>query len=220
MGTEFKIGDRVVVKSWKEMEAEFGLDKGGNINCPYTFMKKMDGYCEEVGIIKSTQKVVGGPTVVNIDFYRNNMNTTAKNWTFTTDMIKYATLISKEDWANSMYKKLLDDRNCFFMQEAPYTVVFNKATLKSAVAICHPDDDFDLKYGCAIAYARLTKVKIPNFENYRRLGDVGLFDTFKYGGSTYGIIGINRKTWEIYVYDVSTGNTNHYHPDTMVEVID
>lgn len=219
MGTEFKIGDRVVVKSWEEMEAEYGVGTGGSIACRCSFPKNMKNFCGEEGVIEHLYGHNGSSAKVAIKFNHADVNAEAEQrWTFTTEMIKHI-MKSEEDWINDMYKKFSKDRNCFYMKDAPYTVVVNSVTLKSAVAKCSPEDTFSLKYGCAIAYARLTGVRIPNFANYKRLGDIGLFDNFKYGGSTYGIIGMNRKTYEIYVYDVSTGNTNHYHPDTMVEII-
>lgn len=219
MGTEFKIGDRVVVKSWEEMEVEYGVGASGNIACRCSFPKSMRNFCGKEGVIEHIYGRIDDTAKVDIKFNHSDINTEAKKWTFSTDMIKHV-ITSKENWIKNMYRKFLEDKNCFDMLDESFTIVVNKTTLKSAVAKCSPDDEYDFYTGIAIAYARLTGVRVPNFANYKRLGDVGLFDNFKYGGSTYGIIGINRKTNEIYVYDVSTGNTNHYKPDTMVEVID
>ena len=220
MGTEFKIGDRVVVKSWEEMEAEYGVEANGSIACRFSFIKEMKHFCGEEGIIEHLYGYNGSSEKVAIKFNHADVNTEAEQkWTFTTEMIKHI-MKPEKDWIEDMFQKFSKDRNCFYVRNESYTVVINGATLKSAVAKCSLDDTFNIKYGCAIAYARLIGVRIPNFANYKRLGDVGLFDNFKYGSSTYGIIGLNRKTNEIYVFDVSTGNTNHYKPDTMVEVID
>ena len=40
---KYKVGDKVKIKTWEEMEKEFGLTiSGGNIKCPFTFMTDME----------------------------------------------------------------------------------------------------------------------------------------------------------------------------------
>lgn len=51
----FKIGQKVLVKSWTEMEQEYGLDENGNIATPSLFVPKMKKYCGKyVTIVDNT----------------------------------------------------------------------------------------------------------------------------------------------------------------------
>lgn len=79
---EFKVGDKVQIKSWEEMEKEFGLSSTGNIDCKLIFAKKMRPYCGAVATISaidSDGEVKLTSTSSNLDF---------SFWTFSTDMIK------------------------------------------------------------------------------------------------------------------------------------
>lgn len=52
MKREFHIGDVVRIRDWDDMEAEFGLNRYGNIDCRFTFTHKMSAYCGEVYTIE------------------------------------------------------------------------------------------------------------------------------------------------------------------------
>ena len=41
----FKVGDKVRIRSWEDMESEFGLDEQGNIDCRYLFTREMQYLC-------------------------------------------------------------------------------------------------------------------------------------------------------------------------------
>lgn len=77
---EFKVGDRVQFKSWKEMEKEFGVDCDGNI--------------DKIGFVKSMKYLCG--TLATIDYIYDSMNiiklkdftSEGRNWSYSTDMIK------------------------------------------------------------------------------------------------------------------------------------
>lgn len=45
---ELKVGDKVKVRSWAEMEKEFGLDSEGDINTEVCFTTIMKRYCDNV----------------------------------------------------------------------------------------------------------------------------------------------------------------------------
>ena len=89
---DFKVGDRVQFKSWKEMEEEFGLDGDGDIHLGKTnFVKRMKYLCGTYATIKH----------ITDDEYIALSNFTAKtperasradnDWTFTKDMLKPVT---------------------------------------------------------------------------------------------------------------------------------
>ena len=79
---KIKVGDKVRIKSWEEMEEEFGLDCAGNINCKSCFtdsMKKFCGATATISGINSDEIVELTSTSSDLDF---------SFWTFSTDMIK------------------------------------------------------------------------------------------------------------------------------------
>lgn len=41
----YNVGDKVTIRQWDDMAAEFGLDKYGGINVPKCFTKDMKQYC-------------------------------------------------------------------------------------------------------------------------------------------------------------------------------
>ena len=45
MSVDFKAGDRVAIRSWEDMEAEFGLNRYGNIDCEFVFVREMEYLC-------------------------------------------------------------------------------------------------------------------------------------------------------------------------------
>ena len=45
--TDFKKGDIVRIRSWEDMEAEFGVTSDGNIPCKFTFTNEMKYFCEQ-----------------------------------------------------------------------------------------------------------------------------------------------------------------------------
>lgn len=42
---KYKIGDMVEIRSWEDMENQYGLDEDGDINCPGIFTKDMSELC-------------------------------------------------------------------------------------------------------------------------------------------------------------------------------
>ena len=81
---KFRVGDKVKIKSWEEMEKEFGLDRSGNIDCNAHFTNSMKKYCgatATISAINSDEIVVLTSNSSNLDF---------SFWTFSTDMIKKA----------------------------------------------------------------------------------------------------------------------------------
>ncbi len=49
---KYKIGDVVKIRSWEDMENQYGLDEDGDIACPGVFTQDMRELCgREVGIV-------------------------------------------------------------------------------------------------------------------------------------------------------------------------
>lgn len=56
---KFKVGDVVKVKSWEEMEEEYGLDENGWIDVPYSFTSQMEEYFGNREATYTVKKVIG-----------------------------------------------------------------------------------------------------------------------------------------------------------------
>jgi hypothetical protein len=76
---EFKVGDKVRIKEWHEMEKEYGLNCTGSINCPGRFTYEMKKLCGKSATIT---EIKGLRVYLDIDGVKGT------NWTYTTDMIK------------------------------------------------------------------------------------------------------------------------------------
>lgn len=125
---KFKIGDKVRVRQWADMEKEFGLDCEGAINKRPYFTKAMKGYCGQI---------------LTIDGFTFNDYYTVQEcgWKFCDEMFESAT-VSKENTI-VIYKK--DNK----------VIALDKTTGKTAEAICSPEDKFDFYVGADLAFERL-----------------------------------------------------------------
>lgn len=53
--SRYKVGDKVIVREWEDMEKEFGLDSNGDIKCELLFLSGMKKYCgKELTISRQT----------------------------------------------------------------------------------------------------------------------------------------------------------------------
>lgn len=79
---EFKVGDRVRIRQWEDMEKEFGTDSDGDIRVWARFVKGMRHLCGRTAIIT---EIYGRG--VKLDF---DNKTGDVDWGYTTDMIEKA----------------------------------------------------------------------------------------------------------------------------------
>ena len=56
---KIEIGKKYLVKSWEEMEKEYGLDECGYINVPAAFVPSMRRFCKTIVTIKSRGNSLG-----------------------------------------------------------------------------------------------------------------------------------------------------------------
>lgn len=77
---KFNAGDYVQIKSWEEMESEFGLNDDGNIDCQYAFTKGMKYLCGKKFEIKRI-------------FSDGEVDGLTDDWYIHTDMIKKASKV-------------------------------------------------------------------------------------------------------------------------------
>lgn len=139
----YKIGDRVRVREWDEMEKEFGLDPWGDIKCDHTFVKDMREYCGKVFTVRNAFS-----RVYHLDGCKSNIGFW---WGFSDDML--VPVIDKKIVITTDGKTTLAR-----MYEG-------KKVVKTAKAKCSPDDEFDFLAGAELAFERLTqnKLKKPTY---------------------------------------------------------
>lgn len=79
---DFMVGDRIVIKTWEQMETEYGVDKFGIINCEKPFVKRMRNLCGKKATItrKDEEQIWLTFDDINAD----------NGWSFSTDMIELA----------------------------------------------------------------------------------------------------------------------------------
>lgn len=86
---QFKIGDRVKIKTWERMKKEHGLDKDGDINTDPPFTRRMAHLCGA----EATITHIDGINVDLTDF----SNQTDDYFCFSTQMIEPAILYKVTD---------------------------------------------------------------------------------------------------------------------------
>ena len=96
---EYKVGDRVRIKTWEKMAQEFGVDEDGDIRTSNTFYfnKSMKQYCEKIYVIKNANYYNGY-------YYRLEG---IDDYTFNDDMIEQKEL-TKEDLKTGMIVEYRD----------------------------------------------------------------------------------------------------------------
>lgn len=96
---EYKVGDRVRIKTWEKMAQEFGVDEDGDIQTSNTFYfnKSMKQYCEKIYVIKNANYYNGY-------YYRLEG---IDDYTFNNDMFEQKEL-TKEDLKTGMIVEYRD----------------------------------------------------------------------------------------------------------------
>lgn len=94
---DLSVGDVVVIRSWEDMEAEFGLTRSGNIPCEFTFTKDMRYLCGRELVVRSIYDR-------SIRFVDNR----EENWSISADMLELASVYQVqqprvEDFASVLF---------------------------------------------------------------------------------------------------------------------
>lgn len=84
---KYKVGDKVKVRKWNDMEAEFGINEDGNINTPvFRFTKHMEDYCDK------SATIIGNDVDDDGDYYYtlkiDSMDSYEKFFYFTDEMLE------------------------------------------------------------------------------------------------------------------------------------
>lgn len=129
----FKVGDKVTIRSWNDMEKEYGTDYGGCIKVPCLFNKEMKKYCGRKMTISSIRPHHLEDRLV---YFLEG----AEMWRFSEGMFEE----SKE-------KKTL----IVIYQNGREVVALDKISGKKGVARCNPEDKFNFYVGAELAFHRL-----------------------------------------------------------------
>jgi hypothetical protein len=123
---KYKVGDKVRVRSWDSMAKQFGVDSFGDIKVPNIFfVDMMREYCGKTLTITS----------VNESSYQTKGNT----WHWTDEMFEPGTVCN----------------TVVIYTNGNKVIALDKATGKTGVAICSPEDRFDFYLGADLAFDRL-----------------------------------------------------------------
>lgn len=76
------VGGQYRVKTWEEMEEEYGLNETGNINVPFVFIPSMKYLCNKV------VKVVSIDSVRRSYGYTDKILVENEDWKFSKEMLK------------------------------------------------------------------------------------------------------------------------------------
>jgi hypothetical protein len=146
---KYKIGDKVRVRSWKDMEKEFGIDEfTGSILVPHSFTHTMKKYCGKIMTIKN----------VFYDFYL--LKESDEPWCFSEAMLEDVTPSSSSSSSSS--SSFLPATETVILYKKDNTVVaLDKQSKKEGIAYCAPEDTFDFYTGALIALARLGGIVEP-----------------------------------------------------------
>ena len=176
---KFKVGDRVQIKTWKEMEKEYGLDKDGDItpnDDGISFVRTMRFLCGAFATVESINKY---GTIKLKDFSPENKPKWKWEFSFDEFMLKPAKdekyelhIMSDGKKTTAVYKK-------------------NGEIVSRSESNLHPDDEFNFKTGAQIAFDRVFQPEPENKEPEKSLR------LFSFTGKCYGTVGTPTKYKDI-----------------------
>ena len=138
---KFRVGDKVKVRSWDSMKKEYGTDGCGCIKVPCVFTPEMKKFCGKVVTI--THVTVNGHYLIDKE----------RGWTFSNEMLEPG-VIAETKHSPKKAISTSSDKITIYTEDRKVIAV-DKASGKTGVARCHPDDEFDFYLGAEIALERL-----------------------------------------------------------------
>lgn len=154
---KYMVGDKVVVRDWDDMVAEYGKDPDGYIQTPrFSFIPPMKEYCGKTFTIlevrySNTAYILRGQEEIP--------------YTFTDEMIYRK---SEKDIASMNHNVYISDINILVPNKV-VEVIFNDN--KKEKMLCHEDDTFDLKDACFIAISKRLYKDTYTFEGIEHMAN-------------------------------------------------
>lgn len=105
-GMRFKVGDKVRVREWEDMERQFGVDSDGDIVCEKIFISPMRGHCGKTFEISSVMK----------DYYK--LKGDGGNWNYSDGMLVPAEF-TKSDMKEGMLVEMRDGEKMLWINGLP-----------------------------------------------------------------------------------------------------
>lgn len=141
---KFKVGDKVRVCSWESMEKEYGSDEG-YIQIPCVFVSAMRKYCGKVVTIRFVSNT--GRYLIEED--------NGYGWVFSEQMFEPGVFAETKHSPKKTTSTSTSSDKVTIYAEDRKVIAVDKASGKTGVARCHPDDKFDFYLGAEIALERL-----------------------------------------------------------------
>lgn len=122
-----------------------------------------------------------------------------------------------DKWAWKMLEWKPKHYSCWKIPNSNIVLCVNQKNGKVGVARCHPDEQFVLTYGKAIAIARCAGKKVPTLTTYKKISELKNGDVFKYDDTVYRYIGrVNNTTFA--VVDIFNSHLRPFHAYDDMEV--
>jgi hypothetical protein len=136
---KYKVGDKVIIRSWEDMEKQFGLDRDGDIKTEACFLKQMRKHCGK--------KL----TISNIRASGNF------------DMKESEYIFSEDEFEKNHIRKIVITSDG---TETLARLYEGGKVVKSATAKCSPKDEFNFDTGARLAFDRLIESTAEKKEEY------------------------------------------------------
>lgn len=208
----FKTGDNVIIKSWEQMEKEFGESSYNRyIKCKFGFNEDMRYLCGKKATIK---EIWGDKVTLN---WLDKEDLKRPFFSFSTDMIE---LVEDKTEVIKKVEDTFKTSNEFIMitHNGHSTVATHvkDGIAKTSKAMCHPEDDFDFGTGVLLSAERLfpesieilnkakgtaekvEKVKIPS--------SIRKNDYLTFNGIEYCDLGMATNFTDVYGKPLFTGD--------------
>lgn len=143
---KYKVGDRVRIREWEDMEEEFGLDSDGDICGSPFFVQQMKHLCGRTATVK--ELLDRGRVDLSFDCKDG-----AETWTYGTYMIEPINA-----------KQKTSAETIVIYRHGDTVTALDKRDGRKATAKCSPDDTFDFMVGARLAFDRLTGKMNPKTE--------------------------------------------------------
>lgn len=150
---EFKIGQKVKIREWEDMEKEFGITHTGSIDCKYRFTERMKSICgDEIEVtseslcndIEGISKVVYKNFNISVDMVELVEEIDLTKLGGDVDMIKLEDIKAKQDELKEMIEKFEKQEQEKVVEEKKGSGWVNRKTISGADTYYYIEDNGDI----------------------------------------------------------------------------